>query len=133
MTKAPITAKTTKTNPTELLSEQKRQINEIVKKEELKVKKLQEELSWVGKMFFAGLAGAIGGTFAQAVGIKLPFKLRGSQSQIKAITDAVMATKEFQQEIARSGATVESVIRKLNLKNISRERFEQFTGHSWPL
>jgi len=128
----PITAKTKKNTP-ELLSEQKRQIAEIVLKEETEVKKLQEDLSWIGKMFFAGLAGALGSTFAQAAGVKLPFKLRGSPSQIKAITDAVIATKEFQEEIALPGATVESVIRKLNLKNISKERFEQFVGKKWPL
>jgi hypothetical protein len=129
----PITPKTTKNSTSELLLEEKRQIAEIVQKEEQQVKKLQEDLSWVGKMFFAGLAGALGSTLAQAAGVRLPFKLRGSPTQIKAITDAVMATKEFQEEISRPGATVQSVIQKLNLKNISRERFESFTGHSWPL
>lgn len=129
----PITPKTKKNSTSELLLEEKRQIAEIVLKEQTQVKKLQEELSWVGKMFFAGLAGALGSTLAQAAGVRLPFKLRGSPTQIKAVTDAVIATKEFQEEIAMPGATVESVIRKLNLKNISRERFEQFTGHKWPL
>jgi len=64
---------------------------------------------------------------------KLPFKIRGTPEQINAVIEALMASKSFQQELKKPGATVESVIEKLNLKNMTKERFKQLTGRPWPL
>lgn len=99
---------------------------------------LQEvSLSWAGKIFFAGIASYLTGIGLQragaAVAPKLPFKIRGTPQQIKAVVDALMASKAFQQELKRPGATVESVIEKLNLRNMTKERFKQITGKAWPI
>lgn len=104
-------------------SSQKEQLNEF-------------SLSWAGKLFFAGVASYLAGVGLQkaAAGApKLPFKIRGTPEQIKAITDAILASKAFQEEIKKPGATVESVIQKLNLRNMNKDRFKQLTGRPWPL
>lgn len=102
--------------------------------------KLQEaSLSWAGKIFFAGVAAYLVGLGLERGGKlpssppKLPFKLRGTPEQINAVIGALMASKSFQQELKKPGATVESVIEKLNLKNMTKERFRQLTGRPWPL
>lgn len=99
---------------------------------------LQEvSLSWAGKLFFAGIASYLAGVGLQKMGggppPKLPFKIRGTPEQIRAVIEAVMASKDFQREIKRPGATVESVIQKLNLRNMTKERFKQITGRPWPV
>lgn len=95
------------------------------------------QLSWAGKLFFAGLAAYLTGTALQKFGThappKLPFKLRGTPQQINAVVSAIVASKAFQAEVSKPGATVESVIQKLNLKNLTKEKFKQLTGKPWPL
>ncbi|MFA6049839.1 MAG: hypothetical protein WC761_01460 [Candidatus Paceibacterota bacterium] len=94
-------------------------------------------LSWAGKLFFAGVASYLAGIGLQKMGggppPKLPFKIRGTPEQIKAVTEAILASKSFQEEIKKPGATVESVIQKLNLRNMTKDRFKQLTGKAWPL
>lgn len=102
---------------------------------------LQEaSLSWAGKIFFAGVAAYLAGIGLQrAAGAvkleppKLPFRIRGTPDQIKAVIDALVASKAFQQELKKPGATVQSVIDKLNLRNMTKERFRQITGKNWPI
>lgn len=100
---------------------------------------LQEfSLSWAGKVFFAGVAAYLTGVGLDKLGSKsappkLPFKIRGTPAQIQAVVGALMASKSFQQELKKPGATVESVIDKLNLRNMTKERFRQLTGRPWPL
>jgi hypothetical protein len=65
--------------------------------------------------------------------MKLPIKLRGKPEQIRAVTDAITASKEYQREIKKPGASVESVIQKLNLRNMSKERFRELTGKNFPI
>lgn len=110
------------------------------KQETKQVANLQEvSLSWAGKIFFAGIAAYLTGIGLERAGgggsvpPKLPFKIRGTPDQIKAIVDALMASKTFQEELKKPGATVESVINKLNLRNMTKERFRQITGKAWPL
>lgn len=110
-------------NSPEQPKESKEQLNEF-------------SLSWAGKLFFAGVASYLAGVGLQKMGTpapKLPFKIRGTPEQIKAITDAIVASKAFQEEIKKPGATVESVIQKLNLRNMNKDRFKQLTGRPWPL
>lgn len=102
---------------------------------------LQEvSLSWAGKIFFAGVAAYLAGIglqrasgAAKAEPPKLPFRIRGTPEQIKAVIDALLASKAFQQELKKPGATVQSVIDKLNLRNMTKERFKQITGKNWPI
>lgn len=101
---------------------------------------LQEtNLSWAGKIFFAGLAFYLAGAGMQKFSTtttpipKLPFRIRGTPAQIEAIISMILASKTFQQELNRPGATVQSVIKKLNLQNMTKEKFKQITGKKWPL
>jgi hypothetical protein len=113
----------------------KQQLNEI-------------RLSWAGKLFFAGVAARL----AQ-VGLKnlansmeeqaeegseqgeigFPFKLQGTPEQIAATQEVIRASKEYQEELKRDGATVETVMEKLNAQNVAKKAFEEKTGKAWPL
>lgn len=85
------------------------------------------KLSTLGKIFFAGLATKM------AREIAMPLKLKARPEQIQAITDAIMASKQFQDEIQKPGAKIEDVIQKMKLKNINKQSFEKITGKPWPL
>jgi len=83
------------------------------------------KLSATGKLFFASLA-------AYLAGAKSIIKLKGTPEQIRALTNAIMASKEFQDEISREGATVESVIEKMRFKNMTAADFKRITGKPFP-
>lgn len=87
-------------------------------------------LTWAGKLFFASAAAYIA---SSAVSSKLPIKIRGNKEQIKALADAIVASKEFQREMQKPGATVDSVMRKMNIKNMTANRFKQLTGRDFPV
>ena len=87
-------------------------------------------LTWAGKLFFASVAAYLA---SSAVAPKLPIKVRGNPQEMQALTDAIMSSKEFQSKIRKPGARVEDVLRSMNLKNMSRQRFKQLTGKDWPL
>ena len=89
------------------------------------------KLTWAGKLFFASVAAYVAADVAK--GMKLPIKLRGRPDQIKAATAAIMASKSFQKEISKPGAKVEDVIRKLNIKNMTKQKFKSITGKNWPV
>lgn len=89
------------------------------------------KLTWAGKLFFASIAAYIASDVAQVM--KLPIKLRGKPEQIKAVVDAITNSKDFQKEIGKPGAKIEDVVQKLNLRNMSKERFQSLTGKPWPL
>lgn len=84
------------------------------------------KLSATGKLFFASLV-------AYLAGAKSVVKLKATPEQIKAISDAVMASKQFQDEVKKDGATIESVIEKMRLKNLTAAEFKKITGKVWPL
>lgn len=86
-------------------------------------------LSWAGKLFFAGAAAYIAGKVIK----NMPLKLHGSKEQLRAIADAIVASKAFQDELKKPGASIESVVKKMNLRNVTRQRFEQLTGKAFPL
>lgn len=98
-----------------------------MKEVETKDKIVAYKLSTLGKIFFAGLATKM------AREIAMPLKLKARPEQIQAITDAIMASKEFQDEINKPGATIEDVIQKMKLKNVNKQSFEKITGKPWPL
>jgi hypothetical protein len=80
----------------------------------------------VGKLFLASVA-------AWLVGKVVNTKLRGSPREIQAVADAMLASKRFQDELHRTGATVDSVMNKLNLKHASAAEFERILGVKFPL
>lgn len=83
-------------------------------------------LNLLGKIFFA----AVG---AWLVGKATNLKIRGTEEEIKAVSDAMMASRRFQDELERPGATVESVMQLLGLKHASAREFERILGVPWPL
>jgi hypothetical protein len=84
------------------------------------------KLNLTGKIFFATMA-------AWLVGKAVSTKLRGTPEQMQAVMDAMMASKKFQDELNRPGATVDSVVQKLGVKHMSASQFEKVFGIPWPL
>lgn len=88
------------------------------------------KLSWAGKLFFASAAAFIANDLMKTM--KLPMKIKGSPEQVKSLVDAITSSKDFQREINKPGAKVEDVVKKLNLKNMNKDRFKQLTGKDFP-
>lgn len=84
------------------------------------------QLNLLGKIFFT----AVG---AWLVGKATNMKIRGTEAEVQAVTNAMMASRRFQDELRRPGATVESVMQKLGLKHASAREFERILGVPWPL
>lgn len=89
-------------------------------------KSLNEGLNFMGKLFLASLG-------AWFVGSVTKTKLRGSKEEIVAVANALLSSRKFQEELNRPGASVESVMQKLNVKNMSAREFERIFNVSWPL
>ena len=83
-------------------------------------------LNLTGKIMLASLG-------AWMIGKIVNTKLRGNENEIKAITNALIASKRFQDELRRPGASVQSVIDKLRIKHMSAAEFERVLGIRWPL
>jgi hypothetical protein len=83
-------------------------------------------LNLTGKIFLASLG-------AWLVGKVVNTKLRGSQDEITAVSNALMASRRFQEELRKPGASVQSVIEKLRIKQMSASEFERVLGVPWPL
>jgi hypothetical protein len=92
------------------------------------VKPLKEGigLSTTGKLFLAGLAAWI-------VGRSSKLKIRGTKSEIRAVAEALRSSRRFQEELKKPGASVKSVMAKLNVKNIKGKQFQRVLGVPWPL
>jgi nitrate reductase beta subunit len=83
-------------------------------------------LNLLGKIFFAAVA-------AWLVGKAVNLKIRGTPEEVEAVANAMLASRKFQEELNRQGATVESVMQKLGLKHASAREFERILGVPWPL
>ena len=84
------------------------------------------KLNLLGKVFFVALAGWL-------VGKATNMKLRGSRDEVEAVANAMMASRTFQDELARPGASIDSVMDHLGLKHASAQEFERILGIPWPL
>lgn len=89
---------------------------------------LKEEyfLSFAGKLMVASLA-------AWLVGKIVNTKLRGTKEEIQAVANALAASKKFQEELRKPGATVDSVMDKLRIKQLTASEFQRVLGVPWPL
>lgn len=83
-------------------------------------------LNLTGKIFLASLG-------AWMVGKYVNTKIRGSRDEVTAVSNALMASKRFQEELRKPGATVQSVMDKLHVKQMSAAEFERVFGIKWPL
>ena len=84
------------------------------------------KLNLLGKVFFVALAGWL-------VGKATNMKLRGNRDEVVAVANAMMASRTFQDELARPGASIDSVMDNLGLKHASAQEFERILGIPWPL
>jgi hypothetical protein len=78
-----------------------------------------------GISFIAGLGSWL-------IGKPTDIKLRGTSREMRAVTEAMAATKQFQQELDRPDATVASVTQALVKKHVAAKAFEQELGMQWP-
>lgn len=85
------------------------------------------ELSPVGKLFIASVVAWLNNES------QLNWNLHGSIDEVKAFTDAILASKKFQELMKNSTASVDDVIMALNAKNKAAKDFETITGKKWPL
>lgn len=83
-------------------------------------------INLTGKLMLASLG-------AWLVGKVVNTKLRGNQNEIQAVANALLASKKFQEELRSPGATVQSVMDKLRVKQMSAAEFERVLGVRWPL
>lgn len=95
------------------MSEAKQPLNEL-------------HVNLLGKIFLASIG-------AWLVGRATNLRIRGTHAEVEAVSNAMMASRRFQEELSRHGATVESVMQKLGLKHASARQFEEILGISWPL
>lgn len=79
-----------------------------------------------GKLLLASLG-------AWLVGKVVNTKIRGNEDEISAVSNALMASRRFQDELNKPGASVQSVIEKLRVKQMSASEFERVLGVKWPL
>jgi hypothetical protein len=64
---------------------------------------------------------------------KLPLAIRGTRAELKALSEALMATRLFEQEANNDGNTVSTVMEALNRKHRAAARFQKIFGQNWPL
>jgi hypothetical protein len=83
-------------------------------------------LNLTGKMLIAALG-------AWFVGKAVSTKIRGNEDEIRAVTNALLASRRFQDELQHPGASVQSVVDKLHIKQMSAAEFERILGVRWPL
>lgn len=83
-------------------------------------------MNLLGKIFFTTLG-------AWLVGKAVNTKIRGSKDEVRAVANAMLASKRFQEELHRPGASVESVVEKLGVKHMTAKEFEKMFNIPWPL
>ena len=83
-------------------------------------------LNLTGKILVASLG-------AWMVGKYVGTKLRGTEPEVQAVANALLASRKFQDELQRPGASVSSVMEKLRVKQMSAAEFERVLGVRWPL
>lgn len=91
---------------------------------------LLEGNSLIGKIFYTALGTYLG---ASLLGKVVNAKIRGTESQINAVYNAMWASKKFHDELKKPGATVDSVVQSLSAKHMTTREFEKVFGIPWPL
>ena len=83
-------------------------------------------MNLLGKIFFTTLG-------AWLIGKEVNMKIRGTNEQVRSVANALIATKQLNEEFNDSSATVESVMEKLNIKHTATSEFERQFNIRWPL
>jgi len=61
------------------------------------------------------------------------WKIKGTKTEMKALSNALMATKLFEDMLNTDGVLVKEVISMLEKKHRAANRFKRVFGISWPL
>jgi len=85
------------------------------------------KLSTLGKIFFASLLSSMN------TGKKSPFKVSGDPQKIEVLMKVVQSTKAFQDELKKPEATIDSIIRAMDMKNVDARNFYDVFSSPWPL
>jgi hypothetical protein len=101
-------------------------IDRVIPLSEGKMLLLERELSFTSKLILFTIGAWLAGKF-----IKL--KLRGSQDQATALGRALLSSKRFQEELKKPGASIDSIMNRLNAKNMDAQKFERTFGIRWPV
>lgn len=80
----------------------------------------------VGKIFLGALT-------AVALGHQPHIKIKASPEQVDVIKRVVQATQDFRAELEKPEVIIQSVMDKLQLKNIAAQEFQMQLGLPWPL
>ena len=83
-------------------------------------------MNLLSKIFLTAISG-------WAVGKDTNVKFRGTKEEIDVIYNAMKATRKFQEELKRPGATVQSVMDKLDVKHMTEAEFERIFALKWPV
>jgi peptidoglycan hydrolase CwlO-like protein len=67
------------------------------------------------------------------IGKDTSLKIRGNKKEMKAITEAFRATKNFHEELYKEDASLESISLKLQEKREKIAEFEKIIGIRWPI
>lgn len=70
---------------------------------------------------------------ALILGKHVGVSVKGTQNEISAVSNALLASRNLQEELNRPDTTVESVMEKLRLKRECAREFERVMGIHWPL
>ena len=70
---------------------------------------------------------------AWLVGRPTEVRLRGTPEQLKTVSEALLASKMLHEELMRPGASLESVMRRIQKKNAAAQEFHEVFGVRWPL
>lgn len=84
------------------------------------------KMNLLGKVFLVAVASWL-------VGKATNLKLRGSHAEVEAVANAMMASRRFQEELSRPGASMDSVMDRLGLKHATAQEFERILGVPFPI
>lgn len=84
-----------------------------------------DNLSPIGKLFFGGMVAWITNNS------KFNFKVRGDQSKVNALTNAIIATKNYNDVLKSENPTIQEVLDKLNTKSVAVKQFEEIMGNGF--
>ncbi len=85
-----------------------------------------KELTQLGKLYFASVVSWI-------FGKPLNFKIKGTPTQIQALSNAVIASKRFQESLQDPNSSVEEILKAINLKKSMAEEFKTILKINFPL
>ena len=69
---------------------------------------------------------------ATIMGLESGVKITGSEEKLSSLKDVLVATKQFYDEMNRTGASLNSVMKMHKSKNDFAQEFETKSGIDWP-